>query len=236
MLVVLLVCLSSLGFSQSSHAMVVEKGIVSRLVDGDTAHVLIKENRKVTRTIKVRFLSIDAPEEHVLASNGKMMGQLPWGKNSTSTLNKILSLGDSVSVETYGLDKYGRTLGEIIYNKENVNLDMVEQGAAIPYIICTDDFCTKSYLFSKNLGKFFHACHTAKAAQVGIFDKRNPLKEMPFEFRARVQKKNFSRYVGNIETKELFEPSDFERVDVCNRVFFENLSHAKKLGFNRVKN
>jgi endonuclease YncB( thermonuclease family) len=89
-------------------------GVVVRVIDGDTIHVLPKDNTLV----KVRLNGIDAPE----------LGQ-PYGSKSRQALvGKIL--GKTVRVEPTGTDTYGRTLGVVSFNGSNTNLELVSDGWA----------------------------------------------------------------------------------------------------------
>ena len=70
-------------------------------------------------------------------------------------------------------------------------------------------------------------------AGLGIWDRNDPLKELPFEFRMRVDGRRPHKYVGDFETKLLYNPWDYKKVEIPNRVFFfrTDLSKAIKLGY-----
>lgn len=72
--------------------------------------------------VRVRLQNIDAPE---LAQAG--------GHESRDYLRRLAPLGQVVTVETEGRDKYRRTLGIVWFRNENLNLTMVRSGHAWAY-------------------------------------------------------------------------------------------------------
>jgi endonuclease YncB( thermonuclease family) len=94
-----------------------EVEIVGKVVgvhDGDTLTLLVDGNREV----KVRLDGIDAPE----------LGQ-PFGKNAKAALSATV-FEKTVTVKVGTTDRYGRTVGRIFLNGQNVNLGMVRSGLA----------------------------------------------------------------------------------------------------------
>ena len=89
-------------------------GRVVSVHDGDTVRVLDAANVQH----KVRLQGIDAPE----------IGQ-PFGTKSRDHL-AALAKGKMVTVHEHGHDKYGRTLGRIEIEGEDVNQTMVADGMA----------------------------------------------------------------------------------------------------------
>ena len=96
---------------------------VNRVTDGDTIKVSGNGSK-----ITVRLVGIDAPE----TSKKKNEPGQPYSKKSTKHLAG-LALNRSVTVKSYGTDRYGRTLGEVFVNGKNVNLEMVKVGLAEVY-------------------------------------------------------------------------------------------------------
>jgi endonuclease YncB( thermonuclease family) len=96
---------------------------VSRVIDGDTIEV-----RKGTIKLTVRLVGIDAPEE----SHKKYQPGQPFSQQSTKYLAKI-ALNRPADVKSYGADRYGRVLGEVFVDGNNVNLEMVKAGLAEAY-------------------------------------------------------------------------------------------------------
>lgn len=216
---------------------------VERIIDGDTVWVqptrseafweltpMAIEGNPQTR-IKIRMMGIDAPESHLPTENYGVVGQHPWGEKATETLESLIHEGLSVKLIIYGTDKYGRTLAYVYYKNNDINLSMISNGQAIPYIICTKPYCNKNFFSEHNVFTYFSSCASARKARKGIFNPQKPLKEMPFEFRMRMMEKEPDKYVGDFFTKELFEPEDYNKVDLCSRVFFYSYNDALALGF-----
>ena len=94
-------------------------GRVVAVLDGDTIEVL-DDNKKLNR---VRLIEIDAPER----------GQA-YGRVAQKALAQKINQRQ-VQVKYKEKDRYGRILGEIILNGENINLWLVQNGYAWPYVL-----------------------------------------------------------------------------------------------------
>jgi len=208
-------------------------GTIEKNVDGDTVWVQATNQPNSwgkRERLKIRMIGIDAPESHLPTSQG-VVGQGDFGNIASEHMTKLAPVGTKVVVDDKGLDKYGRTLARLLVKGVDVNLKMVEIGWAIPYIICEGPTCGKNYFAKENVEGYIAACHTAEDGEKGIFDSADPLKEMPFEFRLRMQKRKADKYVGNYQTKELYRPADYDHVEVCERIFFKRIIDAKRAGF-----
>lgn len=86
--------------------------------DGDTIRVTNRQEEKAT----IRLACIDAPETSQASS----------GKWSTERL-KALIRGKSISLKPQVKDRYGRTVAEVYVGSRNINLQMVQEGAAFAY-------------------------------------------------------------------------------------------------------
>src|SRR5215831_10594859 len=87
-------------------------GPVISVLDGDTIEVLHN-----TRAERVRLNGIDCPEK----------GQ-PYGKKAKQAASALV-FGKQVTLKTYGLDKYGRTIADVLLpDGTNVNHELVKQG------------------------------------------------------------------------------------------------------------
>lgn len=94
--------------------------ITARVVgvhDGDTITVLTPEKRQ----IKIRLAEIDAPE----------LSQ-PYGKKAKQLLS-LMVFGKDVSFTPLTTDKYGRTVARVYQGQNDINLAMVQTGAAWAY-------------------------------------------------------------------------------------------------------
>ena len=96
---------------------------VSRVVDGDTI-IVIKGDAKTT----IRLVGIDAPE----VSHAKNQPGQPFSQQSTKHLAGLV-LNKTVDIKSHGPDRYGRTLGEVFLDGNNINLVMVKSGLAEVY-------------------------------------------------------------------------------------------------------
>ena len=97
---------------------------VYRVVNGDT---FIVKHGSVKLTI--RLIGIDAPE---MSTRRHQVGQ-PFSLEAEQHLSKLI-LGKTVDVKSYGVDRNGRTLGEVfLLNGRNVNLEMLQAGLAEVY-------------------------------------------------------------------------------------------------------
>jgi len=95
----------------------------TRVVDGDTIKVANNGNQ-----LTIRLVGIDAPE----TSHKKREPGQPFSQKSTKYLASLV-LNKMVEIKSYGLDRYGRTLGVVYVNGINVNLEMVKAGLAEVY-------------------------------------------------------------------------------------------------------
>jgi endonuclease YncB( thermonuclease family) len=93
------------------------RGKVVAIADGDTITVLT--DGKTQR--KVRLAEIDTPES-----------QQPYGSRSRQTLADLV-FAKEVQVEVTDTDRYGRSVGRVHAGAQDVNAEMVRQGAAWVY-------------------------------------------------------------------------------------------------------
>ncbi len=89
-------------------------GKVVKITDGDTLVVLDAGNTQH----KIRLSGIDAPESNQ-----------PFGKRSKEALSGLV-VGQRVEVDRHKHDRYGRILGKVIAQGEDVNLAQVRTGMA----------------------------------------------------------------------------------------------------------
>jgi micrococcal nuclease len=87
-------------------------GPVISILDGDTIEVL--HNNRAER---IRLNGIDCPEK----------GQA-YGQKAKEAVADLV-FGKEVTLQTYGLDKYGRTIGDVLLSdRTNVNYELVKDG------------------------------------------------------------------------------------------------------------
>lgn len=92
--------------------------IIDHCHDGDTCTLVCAGER-----VKVRLHCIDAPE----------MAQAPWGAQSRDHLRQRASVGAAVDLVSTTRDKYGRTVGVLLRDGVNLNLNQVHAGMAAVY-------------------------------------------------------------------------------------------------------
>jgi len=130
-----------------------------RIADGDTATVLDSSNKQ----FKIRLTGIDAPEK-----------KQAFGNKSKQSLSAMI-FNKQVTVEYDKKDRYGRTLGKIIVNGVDANLEQVKAGMAWHY---------KHYQKDQTLADrslYAQAEDQAKAERQGLWVDANPIP--PWEWR-----------------------------------------------------
>jgi endonuclease YncB( thermonuclease family) len=127
-------------------------GTVIAVHDGDTITLRTETNKK-----KIRLAGIDAPEL-----------KQPYGVESRSALREAV-LDKVVLVETSKNDKYGRAIGKVILDGQDINLKQLQSGVAWVY---------RAYL--KELSKedrvvYREAEAQSKAIAAGLWNESNPV-------------------------------------------------------------
>jgi endonuclease YncB( thermonuclease family) len=128
---------------------------VIKVTDGDSITV-----RNGEQNIKVRLAQIDAPER----------GQ-PWGTRSREELAGLVA-AKTVTITPQGSDRYGRMIGDIRIDTQDVNAAMVQRGAAWAY---------RDYLRDPRL---IAIEAQAKSARVGLWALPAGQRLPPWEYRA----------------------------------------------------
>jgi endonuclease YncB( thermonuclease family) len=127
--------------------------------DGDTVTLLDTQKRQY----KIRLSGIDAPEK-----------KMPFGQRAKEHLSDLV-FDKLVQIETEKLDRYGRTLGKIVFNNRDVNLAMIQAGFAWHY---------KKYQNEQSASDRVLYAHTeeqARQQRVGLW--RDPQLVPPWEWR-----------------------------------------------------
>ncbi len=125
--------------------------------DGDTIRVLA-QGRKIT----IRLACIDAPE----------MAQAPDGANALRYLQSCLRLGSSVTLRPQAVDRFGRTVAEVI-GEVNLNLALVEDGMAFAY---------RKYLGQCDAREYLDAEFLASRSRYGVWRMPGGITR-PWDFR-----------------------------------------------------
>lgn len=141
-------------------------GRVVGVADGDTVTVLDATNTQ----FKIRLMGIDAPEK-----------KMPFGQNSKQHLSDLV-FNKQVTVEYNKQDKYGRTVGRILVNSVDANLEQVKAGLAWHY---------KQYQREQSVGDraaYAQAEEQARSAHLGLWADPDPTP--PWDWRHERRRKH----------------------------------------------
>ena len=139
------------------------EGRVVKVSDGDTVTVLDANKAQW----KIRLVGIDAPEK-----------KMPFGQRSKQNLSDMV-FNKQVTIEYSKRDQYGRTLGKIIVDGLDANLEQVKSGMAWHY---------KKYQKEQaeaDRTAYAEAEELAKSAKLGLWSDNAPVP--PWDWR-RTQK------------------------------------------------
>ena len=122
-----LIC--ALLFFQVSNAEYLENLKIKKVVDGDTVDVRMDLGFNVWHKCRVRLMGINAPE-----SRTRDLEEKKRGLAAKQWLIDTLELaGSDIEMQSHGVGKYGRVLGELYTKKGNINKLMVKEGHAELY-------------------------------------------------------------------------------------------------------
>lgn len=187
---------------------------VRGLADGDTEFI----TPAVSGATTVRLVNIDAPE---------MRGdtQEPFASAARDALRALTPNGTPVTVQTdrEERDSFGRLLGRVARASDglDVNREQLRAGAAVLYVIWPN---------TSRFEEYRAAQQEARRARRGIWAPPG-LRELPFEYRLRVDGGRPSRPVGDYFTGYYVPAAEYARVNVNNRVFFASESQARGAGY-----
>lgn len=142
------------------------EGRVVGVADGDTVTVLDASNVQ----FKIRLMGIDAPEK-----------KMPFGQRSKEHLSDLV-FNKQVTVEYNKRDKYGRTVGKILVNGVDANLEQVKAGMAWHY---------KQYQREQSVddrSAYAQAEDQARDSRTGLWTDSDPTP--PWDWRHTQKKKN----------------------------------------------
>lgn len=144
--------------SSAAQAALLEGRVVG-VADGDTITILDNNNTQY----KIRLAGIDAPEK-----------KQPFGNVSKKSLSDLV-YGKQVTIDWNKQDRYGRTVGKVLVNGVDANLEQVRHGLAWFY---------KKYQNEQPLQDrldYLHAQEGAETSKVGLWVEPNPVP--PWDFR-----------------------------------------------------
>ena len=138
-------------------------GYVIGVADGDTIRVL--DSGKTQH--RIRFLGIDAPES-----------SQAFGQKSKQYLSSLI-FNKNVSIQYTEKDQYGRILGTVFLEGENINLKMVQAGLAWHYVY-----------FAKDNKELAEAEAKARKDKLGLWADANPTPPWDYRYAKKRQSKN----------------------------------------------
>jgi endonuclease YncB( thermonuclease family) len=112
-IITILFVTSAIFYYQITDATTIQEHKVTRIIDGDTIKL---ENGQT-----IRLKGINTPEK-----------SMPFHTEATNFLTKLVQ-NKTIQIETYGTDKYGRTLAHIFLDNKNINEQILTQGLATLY-------------------------------------------------------------------------------------------------------
>ena len=118
-----------------------EEVFVVRVIDGDT--IITSEN------LKIRLRGINTPERKM------------FKYDSAKEFLKKLILNKTIKLQSFGKDKYGREIGYLFLDKENINNLILKKGFAHLYYYDKDEDYETLQLSEKN----------ARLNELGIWEK-----------------------------------------------------------------
>lgn len=135
------------------------EGRVVGVSDGDTVTVLDASNT----SYKIRLLGIDAPEK-----------AQDFGKVAKQVLSDRI-FGKQVRVRVKSKDRYGRTLGTVLLDGADINLNMLKEGLAWHYKHYADS------QFPGDTERYARAEVAARNARAGLWGYPDPIE--PWQWR-----------------------------------------------------
>lgn len=142
------------------------EGKVIKITDGDTVHVLDADHHKE----KVRLAGIDTPER-----------KQPFGNKAKQFLASLIG-NKHVTVDYSKRDRYGRIVGKIVFQGNDINLEMVRAGLAWHY----KKYQKEQSKLDRNL--YAAADSFVKTNEIGLFGDKNAIP--PWKWRKMKRKKN----------------------------------------------
>tara|TARA_X000001388_G_C2194671_1_gene108886 strand:- start:367 stop:705 length:339 start_codon:yes stop_codon:yes gene_type:complete len=100
---------------------------VTRVVDGDTVDALVDLGFDTWKKVRIRMMGLNAPE-----SRTRDLEEKKKGLAAKDRLKELLS-SDAFILQSHGVGKYGRCLGELFVDDVNVNKKLIEEGHAVEY-------------------------------------------------------------------------------------------------------
>ena len=206
--------------ANGNNVQLVIEGKVIGVHDGDTVTVLDQDNKKFT----IRLQGIDAPEL-----------KQEFGAVSQKNLSSMV-LGKQVSIVWTKVDKYRRTVGTIMLDGRDINIEQVKAGVAWHFKKYEDEQSPTDRL------TYAAAEQAARAAKLGLWKGETPL--APGDWRQEAKTKRWGppppegTIIGNGNSKKYHRPDcpGYRDMAERNRVFFNTVADAEAAGYKRAGN
>jgi micrococcal nuclease len=164
-LLLVLMLLGGFYGSASAAPLRTVEAIVEYVYDGDTIRAVTKDGTE----LRTRLYGIDAPET---AKSGLNLPAQPYGDEAARYLRKMV-LGKRVTLRIMDIDRHRRMVAVVMRNNLNINLAMIESGAAE---------CYREYLRQEPYrSDFMKAEATAQRMRRGIWSQDDYMR--PSEYR-----------------------------------------------------
>ena len=138
-------------------------GQVVGVIDGDTLKVLVDDQRLV----RVRLAFCDAPEK-----------RQAFGNRSKQAMSELV-FGKEIELRPHSIDRYGRTVAQVIVNGEDVGVAMLRLGLVWVY----DRYITEAPAETK--GRYQTARDEAKNGRLGLWSDPNSVPPWIFRHLAK---------------------------------------------------
>ncbi|MDQ3712210.1 MAG: thermonuclease family protein [Acidobacteriota bacterium] len=192
------------------------EGKVIAVSDGDTITVLDTNNKQH----KIRFAGIDAPE-----------AKQDFGNKAKENLSALL-FNKTVRVISNKTDKYGRTVGTVLLDSKDINLEQIKAGFAWHYKEYAGE---QSETERKN---YADAEVIARRAKIGLWSMANPTAPWAFRKGANVNPADADKIFGN-KNSLIYHWAGcpgFTKIGEKNRVVFATPTIAEAAGYRAAKN
>jgi len=100
---------------------------VDRVVDGDTIDALVDLGFDTWKKVRIRMMGLNAPE-----SRTRDLEEKKKGLAAKDRLKELLNK-ETFTLQSHGVGKYGRCLGELFVEDVNINKQLIEEGHAVEY-------------------------------------------------------------------------------------------------------
>ena len=100
---------------------------VTRVVDGDTVDALVDLGFDTWKKVRIRMMGLNAPE-----SRTRDLEEKKKGLAAKDRLKELLN-SDTFILQSHGVGKYGRCLGDLFVDDVNINKQLIKEGHAVEY-------------------------------------------------------------------------------------------------------